>query len=154
MSGISGIIEREIELISRFIAVLNDEQACLKEAAATALPEISSAKARLVEQLNALEGARMATIGQAGNPSDRGTMDTWLAQNTGDTNAAVNWQKLLILSREAKTLHELNVGLVDMHLRNTAEILAILTEQANKPALYGSTGQAMPATGSRIVDSA
>ncbi len=154
MSVVAGILEREIELISRFIAALNDEQACLTAANPAALPEISAAKAGLVEQLNTLEGERMTAIGMAGTPSDRLTMEGWLSRNKNDANATVAWEKLLILASEAKTLHELNGRLVDLHLRNTTEILGILTQEAKQPGLYGASGQAMPATGSRIVDSA
>jgi flagella synthesis protein FlgN len=154
MSVVAGILEREIELISSFIAALNEEQACLVAANPTALPEINTRKISLVEQLNALEGERMTAIGMAESPSDRVTMETWLAQNENDANATVAWEKLLILAREAKTLHELNGRLVDLHLRNTAEILGILTQEAKQPGLYGASGQTMQATGSRIVDSA
>lgn len=154
MSVVATIIEREIELTSRFIQALNDEQACLKAADPTGLPEIISAKASLVEQLNTLESERMAAIGQAGSDSDRVTMESWLSRNPDKTNATVAWEKLLILAREAKALHELNGRLVELHLRNTDEILAILTQDVREPGLYGASGQTMPTTGSRIVDSA
>ena len=154
MSVVAGILEREIELISRFIGALNEEQACLAAANPAALPAISTAKSSLVEQLNALEGERMTAIGMAESPSDRATMESWLSRNQNDADATVAWEKLLILAREAKTLHELNGRLVDMHLRNTAEILCILTQEAKQPSLYGASGQTMPATGSRIVDTA
>jgi hypothetical protein len=42
MSVVSGTLEREIELISRFVAALNEEQACLKAANPASLPEISA----------------------------------------------------------------------------------------------------------------
>lgn len=154
MSAVSEILEREIELISRFIVALNEEQACLAAANPAALPDICATKTSLAEQLNALEGERMTAIGMTESPSDRVTMENWLAQNKNDANATVAWEKLLILAREAKTLHELNGRLVDLHLRNTAEILGILTQEAKQPSLYGASGQTMPATGSRIVDSA
>jgi flagellar biosynthesis/type III secretory pathway chaperone len=155
MPGVSGIIEREIELISRFVAVLNEELESLKQGNADALPKTTAAKDELVEALNALEVERMAAIGlSAGKPNDHAAMEVWLAQHASDTNATVNWKKLLILAREAKILHQLNGGLIAMHLRNANEIMSILTQQANKPGLYGASGQAVPVTGSRIVDSA
>lgn len=154
MSVVTEILEREIELISDFIAALNDEQACLAAANPTALPEINDIKVRLVEQMNALEGKRMAAIGMTGRLSDQASMENWLARNTKDTNATVTWKKLLNLAREAKNLHELNGQLLNFHLRNTAEILSILKQDAGRSGLYGASGQAMPVTGSRIVDSA
>lgn len=154
MSVLSEIIEREINLVSRFVAVLNEEQDCLKQANPAPLQDLSTSKASLVDQMNALENERMAAIGEAGKPSNRTAMENWLTHNSTDTLAALSWSKLLDLAREAKILHELNGSLVAMHLKNTAEVLATLTQQANKPALYGASGQAVQATGSRIVDSA
>ena len=154
MPIVSAILEREIDLISDFIALLNEEQESLKQADPTRLPEFNTSKSALVEKMNALEGERMAAIGQGGNPSNRASMDSWLNQNATDTAAALKWNKLLDLAREAKNLHELNGSLIAMHLKNTAEALAVLTQQANKPALYGASGQSLQATGSRIVDSA
>lgn len=154
MPIVSAILEREIDLISDFIALLNEEQDSLKQADPTRLPEFNTSKSGLVEKMNALEGERMAAIGQGGSLSNRASMDSWLNQNATDTAAALKWNKLLDLAREAKNLHELNGSLIAMHLKNTAEVLAVLTQQASKPALYSANGQSLQATGSRIVDSA
>ena len=154
MSIVSAILEREIELVSRFIVALNDEQKCLSAADADALPALAVQKADLAEQLNALESERMAAIGQAGQPSDQASMQTWLDSHRGDTIASNNWQKLRELAREARNLHELNAQLVESHLKRTTEALAILTQQASQSTIYGASGQTTTATGSRIVDSA
>lgn len=154
MSDVAAIIEREIELISRFITALKEEQDALKQGDVAALTDLTARKMLLVEQLNSMETERLGAINLAGADQGRGSMEKWLAQNSNEQAAAVNWQKLLNLASEAKSLHELNAQLVDMHLRQTSEILAILTQQPEKQTLYGSSGQAVPATGSRIVDSA
>lgn len=154
MSIVAGILEREIDLVSHFIVALNDEQQSLAKGEASSLPEISLRKTTLVEQLNALEGERMAAIGHTGQRSDQVSMKTWLENNGTDLVAASNWLRLLDLAHEAKTLHELNAQLVETHLKNTAETLAILTQQASQSALYGASGQSIAGTGSRIVDSA
>lgn len=153
-SAIAAIIGREIELVSRFLSVLNEEQKALKRGDVAALPELISRKTPLVEQLNACENERLEALNLSGATSEPGIMENWLAQNSSDTDAAVNWKKLLNFASEAKTLNELNSQLADMHLRQTSEILSILTSQPERSALYGSSGQTLPATGSRIVDSA
>ena len=154
MSEIAAITEREIALISRFVALLKDEQETLKRADASALPEISAAKIDLVEQLNLLEAERRTALGIAGDEKTRAAMAVWLANKPNDQTAAVNWEKLLNLAQEAKQLHELNAQLVGMYLQQTSEALVILTRQAEQHTLYGSNGQAAQVSGSRIVDSA
>ena len=154
MTDVTAITEREITLVSRFISLLQDEQETLKRADATALAEIGAAKIDLVEQLNSLETERRDLLGITGNENTRQAMTDWLANHPQAQTAAVNWESLLNLAREAKQLHELNASIVGMHLRQTSEALFILTRQAEQHALYGSDGQASQISGSRIVDSA
>ena len=90
MSEIAAITEREIALISRFVALLQDEQETLKRADASALPEISAAKIDLVEQLNLLEAERRTALGIVGDEKTRAAMAVWLANNPNDQSAAVN----------------------------------------------------------------
>jgi flagellar biosynthesis protein FlgN len=80
-------------------------------------------------------------------------MKIWLGRQPDNQTAAVNWENLLDLAREAKQLHELNASLVGMNLQQTNEALAILRKPAQH-TLYGSNGQTSPFSGSRIVDSA
>lgn len=155
MSEIAEITAREIALISRFIALLNNEQEILKRAKPADLPEISAAKIDLVEQLNTLEIERRSALGMASDENPRKVMTKWLAQHPAEQAAAVNWKNLLNLASEAKQLHDLNARLVGMHLQQTTEALAILNRQSSEQLpLYGSNGQAAQNSGSRIVDSA
>lgn len=154
MSDVAGILAREIELVSRFIALLNNEQDSLKKGDADALQAITAEKSPLIAQMNGAESERMAAIGAAGHPGTSASMQRWLDENTADTAAATNWQQLLDLAREAKALHDLNIQLVEMHLKNATEALAILTQPPESSTLYGSSGQTMGSSGSRIVDSA
>lgn len=154
MSDIAGILAREIELVSRFISLLNDEQDSLKKADADTLQAITAEKSPLIAQMNSAEGERMAAIGAAGQPGTKASMQRWLEVNATDAAAATNWQQLLELAREAKALHDLNIQLVDMHLKNATEALAILTQPPESSSLYGASGQTMSSSGSRIVDSA
>ncbi len=154
MSDFAAITEREITLISRFVGLLKDEQEALKRANAAALPEIGAAKAELVEQLNSLEAERRSALGITGDEKTRVAMTEWLAKHPKELTAAVNWENLLNLAREAKQLQEINGRLVDIHLQQTSEALAVLTRQSERQTLYGSNGQAAQISGSRIVDSA
>ena len=151
MSALSALIEREIALISRFVSVLHEEQDTLKHARISELPSLTAEKARLVDQLNALEAERLTTLGLERQP---GAMEGWLKTHSTERQAAELWRQLLELARQAKTTHELNARLLAMHARQTNELLAALTQQSEKPALYGASGQTLPGSGSRIIDSA
>lgn len=151
MSALSVLIEREIALISRFVSLLHEEQDTLKHARIAELPALTAEKSRLVEQLNAQEAERLAMLGVDRQP---GAMESWLRMHKAERQAAGLWSKLLELARQAKNTHELNARLIDMHARQTNELLTALTQQAEKPALYGASGQTLAPSGSRIIDSA
>lgn len=154
MSEIAGILAREIELVSRFISLLSREQESLKAADADALQAITSEKHPLIAAMNSTEAERLTALGAVGRPDASTGMQRWLDAHPADGSAANNWQQLLTLAREAKALHELNIQLVNMHLKNANEALAILTQPPESSSLYGSSGQTMSSSGSRIVDSA
>lgn len=154
MSNIAAIIDREIALISRFIELLLDEQTCLKQAAPELLQRITAEKVPLIETLNQLEGERNLVLQNTQGVSGQPAMVKWLAQSPQNINATVHWEKLLKLAREAKTLHEINIKLINLHLAKTNAALSILNSQSGSRTLYDSGGHSASTTGSRIVDSA
>lgn len=154
MATVAAITEREVGLISRFVALLKDEQEALKRGDAAALPETGAAKAELVDQLNASEMERRVALGNPDEQNIREAMTQWLAEHPAELAAAEHWNRLLALAGEAKELHQVNAALVAMHLEQTREALSILTRQPPKHLTYGSDGQATPSSGSNIVDSA
>lgn len=154
MTDIAAITEREVALIARFVELLKNEQESLRGTDTDQLPELGVAKAALVEQLNALEEQRVAALAMPAGETPRAAMEQWLAANPTQRAAAVNWTKLLSLAEEARQLHQLNAGLVALHLQRTQEALAILNGRTASETLYGSNGQASAISGSRIVDSA
>lgn len=154
MPEIAAITQREVELVSRFIDLLTEEQAVLTRGDAPALADIDSTKITVVAQLNALEDERRSAIGMPDIQNPRQAMTEWLAAHPDEIEAAAKWAQVVELSSRAKQLHDLNVSLLTMRLHKTTEALAILTGQSRQPSLYGSNGQASQASGSRIVDSA
>ncbi len=154
MADLAAITAREVALISRFIELLKDEQETLCHADPEPLTHIGAAKVELVEQLNALEDERRAALGIGGEDKTRAAMESWLAAHPAEQKIAGDWKTLLELSREAKQLHELNAGLVALHLQQTGDALHILDSRRAADSLYGSDGQAAGPSGSRIVDSA
>ncbi len=154
MSGLAAITQQEIELVSRFVALLQKECEALQCAEVGTLPEIAGEKTPLIEQLNTLEMKRGQLLKAGPGENVSTAMSRWLEANPKEQQIAADWKKLLDLAREAKRLNTLNSSLVKMHLNHTGEMLDVLTQQARKQALYGSNGQASQLSGSRIVDSA
>lgn len=153
MQSVPSIIEREIAEVSRFIAVLRDEQETLKSGQIDDLTQYGERKAALVEQLNALSAQRQRAIGQDAQSGDPAATEAWLSQQQNPA-ATENWKKLLELAREAKALNALNAKMVEIRLRQTGEILTLLTQSQENAGLYGASGQTLGNSGSRIVDSA
>ena len=154
MSSVAALTNREIELISRFISVLEDEQDTLKRGEITGLPESAAEKLQLADQLNTMETSRNKLLGSTGEAGGRIAMERWLSDHPEQAAVTADWKKLLELARQAKQLHELNGRLVSMHLQQKNELLSALIQQPQHSTLYGSNGQSAMATGSRIVDSA
>jgi flagellar biosynthesis/type III secretory pathway chaperone len=155
MLAIGKTIDREIALVSRFLALLLDEQEALKTANPDALPKIHDEKYILVDQLNALEIERSSLTALGGPASSaRERMESWMAEHPAEKQIAARWQQLIQLCQDAKQQNILNARLVNLHLEQTNQALAILTRDTNESVLYGSNGQAAQYMGRRIVDSA
>lgn len=154
MTRLAEILTRETELVSRFILLLKKEQDALKSGKPDVLAEINQEKLALVDQLNQIGIERSQIADLSGTASDREKMKAWLGQHPQEKKSAVQWITLLNLAQEAKALHQMNGKLISLHLQQTADAITVLTQQRQSHALYGSDGQATPATGSRIVDSA
>lgn len=154
MTDLASLLTRETGLVSRFIVLLNQEQAALKSAKPDALGALNAEKLQLVTQLNQIGSERVQLAHLAGTASDPEKMQEWLQQHPQEKQSAALWVKLLKLAREAKTLHDLNGKLLNIHLQQATDAIAVLTQQHQTHSLYGSDGQSAMNTGSRIVDSA
>ena len=153
MTPLAGILTREKELVSRFILLLKQEQEVLKSGRPDELGKINEEKLKLVDQLNQI-GTERAQLTNGLAPQDNSANMSWLTKHPLEKQSAALWGKLIHLAREAKELHALNGQLIGMHLRQTNDALAILTQRQQEHTLYGSNGQSSQLTGSRIVDSA
>lgn len=154
MTDLREVTDKEIALVSEFITLLKQEFDALQTGEVSSLAEISSRKAQLIEQLNALELSRGKLLGVGAPSSIADAMKDWLLRQPADAPAAVNWKNLMNLAREAKQRSAVNGQLINALQQQNSELLDILTERAGKQTLYGSNGQASQLTGNRILDSA
>ena len=154
MTPLAGVLTREIDQVSRFLLLLKTEQEVLKSGQPDDLAIINEEKVKLVAQLNHLSAERAQLTSELESAANQASIASWLALQPREKQSAVLWDKLIQIAREAKELHDLNGQLTSMHLRQTNDALAILTERQPEKTLYGSNGQSSQLTGSRIVDSA
>ena len=154
MADLLALTRKESLLVTRFVALLRQEQEALQRGDATALPALTTDKAKLVDELNTLAVQRNQTLEGEGLATDSAGMSAWLQRNPGDKTAHKAWSDLLALARQARELHEQNNQLLTLHLRETNEALSVLQQEVRKSQLYGPDGQSSPLTGNRIIDAA
>lgn len=152
--ALTELLAAETALVEQFVDALTAEQEALKQGKVDGLPAISTRKGEIIERLNAAEKTRNAALQQAGLSGDREGMQAWLAKNRHDRAAAQAWAKLMKQAAAARELNDLNGQLIAMRLQATSQALAILTQQAQRSALYGPSGHTTQLTGSRIIDAA
>ncbi|MDD2883449.1 MAG: flagellar protein FlgN [Dechloromonas sp.] len=152
MSALAQILQQEIVLVDRFLALLQQEQLALRDIQPDALNTVVADKLHLVEQMNQLVNERARLTGA---PQDTAAMSTWLAARAHEKAAAQLWPQLIERAREAKRMHALNGQLINIHLNQTSEALKALGQQQTMhTTLYGANGQTFGSSGSRIVDAA
>lgn len=154
MLSLTELFARESGLVREFIGQLSAEQAALTSGDVDALAPINARKAEIAEQLNAADGERSRVLRSAGFGGQSKDLLAWLVKSRGDRSAAGEWSKLLKLAAKARELNNLNGQLIAMRLQATNQALAVLSQQAQRSALYGPDGQSVHRTGSRIIDAA
>jgi flagella synthesis protein FlgN len=156
MSQLADLLAEELGQLSEFLLLLEEEQQALKQGEVSRLKEITPRKQELGSRLNETESARLQLISIRTGETPKLAMGRWLAEHPSEKSAHLCWEKLLEQAIQAKRLHEINGGLIGMHLQHTNEMLEVLgvTVSGGKTALYGSNGMAEKPSGSRIVDSA
>lgn len=154
MADLLVLTRKESDLVSRFVALLRQEQEALQRVDVGALPALTTDKAKLVDELNTLADQRNQTLKLEGLATDRAGMSAWLERNPGDKTMRKAWSSLLALAGEARELHHQNSQLVALHLQSTNDALTVLHQEVQKGQLYGPDGQSSPLTGNRIIDAA
>lgn len=155
MSQLADLLVRELAQLSDFIALLEDEQQALKQGEVSQLQAITPRKQEMASALNETENTRLQLISLQPGENPKSAMERWLAERPGEVSAHTSWQELLNAAIRAKRLHEINGGLIGMHLQHTNEMLEALGVATSRQAtLYGSNGMTEMQSGSRIVDSA
>lgn len=154
MFNLAALLQRELELLESFSALLTEERLALEQGNADALPAFANKKAPLIEGLNHAGHQRNLWLKQQGYADDVAGVQAWLAANPTAKPMHQMWQRFLETARQARELNTLNSVMLSQQLRATNEALAFFGQEAQRQALYGADGQPSVLTGNRVIDSA
>lgn len=136
----------EQKALLSFVALLENEQAMLVENLTEQLLKLSEQKSADALNLNKLAETRRILL-QENLPQP--TADAALAWlKTHSPQGLAVWQKTLTLAERAQRLNQANGELIQMKWRRNQQMLAVLSNAANKANLYGPDGQTSFSPGS------
>jgi flagella synthesis protein FlgN len=153
---IAGILANEFATLRDFVALLKEEQTALVEGKIDALTALTERKSALATRLNDCARRREAALAGLGLVAGRPGMEDWLDAAATDAATRGNWQQLLPLAAEARTLNELNGKLIGTRLQHNQQALAALMGATERAMTYGPDGHTQtkgPGSG-RILGSA
>ena len=147
------ILERETDLVTRFVGILTQEQEILVRGKPQDLAPLTEAKTPLIDELMALASQRDDALRAEGFPQDVDGLKTWVTLQ-GNQQLEATYETLKRASAEAKRLNQLNASLVSTRLQITQQALSVLLPAENAPALYDTQGQSAQKVGYKLIDSA
>jgi flagella synthesis protein FlgN len=144
-------LEREVAGVGGLCRILQAEQQCLLEGDTEALPALTDAKSRAVEDLVELASLRNAYMDARRLPPGAAGMEHWLASQAGGERARLSdaWSRLLALTADARAANRINGGLIGTRLGYTQAALATLQSAAHHHSGYGPDGQSDFRVGNR-----
>ncbi len=152
-STLASFLDRELRTLESFLVLLRQERALLETASIEPLGALAEEKTRLTVELARLADARDAELTRGGFGNGKDGMSAW-CQSTAGAVGRNNWQRLLELAAEARTLNELNGKLIATRLQHNQGALAVLMAAADQAATYGPDGQPRTGSGGRSLGSA
>lgn len=150
------LVSEELATLQIFVGVLRQEQQFLVAGDIDGLTPLVTEKTNLSSRLAQLAEQRNQILAAAELPSDRVGMETWLAQQTSaaKTSWSKNWENLLSLAAEARTLNQANGTLISTRLQHNQQALTVLLTASNQAALYGPDGQTKAGVSGRLFGAA
>lgn len=145
------LVGEELAVLRNFVFVLQKEQQALIDGDLDRLMPLVEEKTKQSTRLARLAEQRNQLLNAAALPNDRAGMESWLAQQTSAAeNALSDWNSLLMLAAEARTLNESNGKLIATRLQHNQQALGILLSASSQAALYGPDGQTQTSGSGRL----
>ncbi|WP_434630133.1 flagella synthesis protein FlgN [Chromobacterium sp. CV08] len=141
----------EAELVSRLVALLEEEQKLLIHGEEHKLESLSDSKSQVLDELARQSAARGSLMGSLG-VLDRDTLYIWLADKPSACEA---WTDLEDAVNRAQSINQLNGSFVNEKLAKVEESLGVLRAAAAATLGYDRGGNQREAvTGRRLLGSA
>lgn len=148
-------LTEELQEIGAFLELLKQEQELLATGGnVDVLLPLVEKKSGFATRLAALSGHRDRLLVEAGLESGRAGMEALIAAGAATAAVASQWQKLLALAKEARTLNDTNGKLIARRLQHNQQALEALLSAADRAATYGPDGQQRSGGGGRFLGSA
>ena len=133
-------LEKEIELVQRFIAILQAESTALANANHDdALQSTTEEKNRYADLLAQSATGRDELLKQSGYSTDRQGIDSAMADHPA---LQATWVRLIELASQAKQLNAANGELIELYLRHNQTRLNALRNLTGGGNLYDANGRA------------
>lgn len=145
------LVESELALMRRFIALLEREETLLIAAETDELMALSREKTDLYHLLQQQSDARARLLSQAGLTPDQAGMERVCTALPG---LLKSWRGLLETAETARNRNQLNGKLITEHMHRNQAALSILLDAAQRPQFYDAAGSSRPAGGGRHLGSA
>lgn len=152
-NALAGLLARELQTLRDFLTLLGREQTLLSQGTADPLPSLAAEKSAMASKLAHFAVARDTELGRLGLPTGRPGMDAWASSPAGIGHQA-DWNHLLALAAEARSVNETNGKLIGMHLQHNQQAMRVLMAAVDQAVTYGPDGQQKSGTGGRSLGSA
>jgi flagella synthesis protein FlgN len=136
-------LDAELAGYGELCQLLRAEQTSLERGDIDQLQQITDLKVQQVERLAALGATRAGYLRDLQLSANPDGMQAWLRTHAGAQRSALSrtWQRLLEAASEARTLNDLNGGLVATRLNHSQAALAALHAAGRQHLVYGPDGQ-------------
>lgn len=128
---IDSLLHQQFERLHALDRLLMEEHACLLQAAADRLPELTERKNALMAELETLERDRLRQFAAV-----------------ADAAASASWGQVQALARQVAAANQRNGVMISALVRSTEGALQILRGVPDSVDLYGSHGQGQSGSGS------
>jgi flagellar biosynthesis/type III secretory pathway chaperone len=153
MSELTQTFSRELESLKRFLAILDEEHALLKDGQVDRLETLDKRKTAIIDELRALGHQRNTLLEQAGYALDKSGVDAWIKAHPGDLGLPRLWESFRTHATRVKQVAETNAHMIASKLQTTQRALDILLHAGNSSEpLYSADGFTASTAGKRIND--